>query len=306
MILRLSGPVVACLGALLLTPDALFMRLSEMGGVQMLSWRAPAMGGIFLIAWALSARDRRTDAGLLVTGAGLTVMAAQFANNVLFPAGIALAPAAVMLLAVATVPVWSAILGRVLYGERTDRATVLTTAVVLAGIGLAVTGGGPLGLDRSALLGALCGLGVAASLALNFVTLRHNPRLPLLLAMGAGSMIAGTLGIALTGPAAMTDGHVWAILVTGVVILPVSFFALSYASRHTQAATVSLFMLLETVLGPLWVWVGIGEAPTVRMLGGGVIVVVALALYLRHTARRPLGAVPPETLEGGSTGLRGP
>ncbi|UMA63541.1 DMT family transporter [Roseivivax marinus] len=297
---RLSGPVIACLAALLLSPDALFMRLSGMGGAQMLAWRAPSMALIFLFAWALTSRRRAADRASLLTGAGATVMICQFGNNVLFPTGIALAPVAVMLMGVATVPVWAAVLSRVLYGEATSRATWVTIAAVLAGIALAVTGDTPVGLDGSSLLGALCGLCTAAALALNFVTLRHNPELPLLLAMGVGGLAAGLLGIGLTGPAQMGDGAVWAILVTGLFILPVSFFSLSYASRHTPAAVVSLFMLLETVLGPLWVWLGTGEAPTPRMLAGGVIVIGALALYLRHGAReKARGIRGREALEPG-------
>ena len=232
-------------------------------------------------------------------------MGAQAVNNAAFPAGIALAPVAVMLLAVATVPVWAALLGRVLYGERTDRATWITIAVVLAGIALAVTSEGSADIHGSAILGALCGLVTALALALNFVTLRHNPQIPLLLAMGAGGMVTGLSAIAITGPARMADGTIWAILVTGLLILPVSFFMLSYASRHASAAVVSLFMLLETVLGPVWVWLGTGEAPTPRMLAGGAIVIAALALYLRHGARQraksraaPLGARRSEGLEG--------
>ena len=71
-----------------------------------------------------------------------------------------------------------------------------------------------------------------------------------------------------------------AILVTALLILPASFFSLSQASRYTQAANVSLLMLLETVLGPLWVWIALGEAPTARMLTGGAIVLASLALYI--------------------------
>jgi drug/metabolite transporter (DMT)-like permease len=73
---------------------------------------------------------------------------------------------------------------------------------------------------------------------------------------------------------------------TGAVILPLSFGALSMASRHTHASTVSSLFLLETVFGPLWVWWGIGEAPTPAMLLGGVIVIGSLAIYLWATGGR--------------------
>ena len=83
----------------------------------------------------------------------------------------------------------------------------------------------------------------------------------------------------------MTTGAVWAIAVSGAVILPVSFFAMSMAARHARATTVSLLLLLETVLGPLWVWLGTGEVVTRRMGLGGLIVVGALTLYLIHAGR---------------------
>jgi len=122
-------------------------------------------------------------------------------------------------------------------------------------------------------------------LALNFVTLRARPGLPILLVIGLGAWGAGLIGLTVTGTGVMMQGRPWAMAVTGGVILPVSFFTLSVASRHTPAANVSLLMLLETVLGPLWVWLGVGERPTPGMLAGGGIVVVSLAIYLFVTGR---------------------
>jgi drug/metabolite transporter (DMT)-like permease len=83
----------------------------------------------------------------------------------------------------------------------------------------------------------------------------------------------------------MTEGTVWAILVCALLILPLSFFALNEASRHTAAANVSLLLLLETVLAPVWVWLGTGEAPSRRMMAGGAVVVVTLAIYVLDTRR---------------------
>ncbi|GGB02632.1 DMT family transporter [Allosediminivita pacifica] len=278
----LFGLGLAAMGALVLTPDALFMRLSGMAGLQMLGWRGICLGTIFLTIWAATSRRRRGDLTRLASPAGVVLVAAQFSNALFFPVGIAAAPVAVMLLAVATAPVWSALLSRLVLGETTARSTWVTIMAVLAGIGWAVSGEGELGLNLAALTGAACGLAVALSLATNFVTLRRAPDIPILLAIGLGALLSGTTGWLVTGPAAMTEGTVWAILVTGLVILPVSFFSLSLASRHTAAANVSLFLLLETVLGPLWVWLGTGEAPTQRMLTGGAVVVASLAAYLAH------------------------
>ncbi|WP_367181396.1 EamA/RhaT family transporter [uncultured Mameliella sp.] len=263
------GLGLALAGALILTPDALLMRLSGMSGFQMLGWRGICMAVIFLVAWTLTSRTRRADLAGIAAPTALMVIACHALNAMLFPLGIALSPVAPVLLGVATVPVWSALLARLLHGEATSRATWTAILLVLAGLAIAVTDKGAAALDAAALTGAACGLGVAFALALNFVTLRHNPDLPLLLAIGLGALIAGTTGWAITGPGRMTQGALWAILLASIFVLPLSFFALSQASRHTAAANVSLLLLLETVLAPLWVWLGTGEAPLAADDPGG-------------------------------------
>ena len=280
------GLLIAFFGALVLSPDALFLRLSGMDGLQMLGWRGVSMGTVFFSAWVLTSRAHRAELGVIFSRVGAALILIQFFNALLFPLGIANAPVPVVLFGVATAPVWSALLAGLLYGEHTGRATWLTIVCVLSGIGIAVTGNGDATLNSGAVFGALCGLGVALMLALNFVTLRHNPAVPILPVIGTGAYLAGATGWVVTGPAQMADGTLWAILITGLVILPLAFFSLSYASRHTAAANVSLLLLLETVLGPLWVWVFLAEPPTMRMIVGGAIVVGSLAAYLWFGAHR--------------------
>ncbi len=276
------GLGLALLGTLVLTPDALLMRLSGMDGFQMSAWRGFLMGGTMLLIWALTSRDRGGDLAALADGSGVTIVVCQIVNSILFCLGIAIAPVAVVLFGVAAVPVFAALLAWLIMGEPTRVATWVAIIAVLTGIGVAVSGKeeGEVALNVTALYGAVFGLGVALVLALNFVVIRARPRLPILLAIGIGALIAGVIGMVVTGPVQMMDGTIWAIVLTGTVILPVSFFSLSLASRYTHAANVSLIMLLETVLAPIWVWLLIDETPTARMLLGGVIVVLSLGTYL--------------------------
>ena len=285
------GLMLALFGTLVLTPDALLMRLSGMDGFHMSAWRGIAMGSVMLLGWALFSQTRKRDLGMLKTRLGVTIVICQIFNSTLFCLGIAVAPVAVVLFGVAAVPVFAAFLAWLVIGEPTHKTTWAAMIAVLVGIGLAVSGEGDgVQIDANAVLGAGFGLGVALVLALNFVVLRAQPTLPIPLTIGLGALIAGGIGAFITGPDAMFEGRLGFMLITGLVVLPVSFFSLSLASRFTHAANVSLLMLLETVLGPLWVWVGIGEAPAPRMLAGGSIVVVSLAAYLMITGSRSKSA----------------
>ena len=283
----LFGLFLATFGALILTPDTLFMRWSGFGGFAMLAWRGLLMGAVLLLLWPLMTRRGTAALRLLLRPAALGVILCHATNSTLFALGIAVAPVPIVLLAVATVPVFAALFGRFLLGEATSAATWVTMAAVLSGIAVAVSGRGAEGAaGGSALLGVAAGLGVALVMALNFVLLRQARDLPIQPAIGLGSLLAGLIGLSVAGLPALGQGNVPAIAVTGLVILPLSFLSLTYATRHTSATNVSLLLLLETVLGPIWVWLGADEPLTPVMVFGGAIVVGSLALYLWSEGRR--------------------
>ena len=286
-----SGLMLALAGALLLTPDTLLMRLSGLDGGAMLAWRACLAGLVFLSIGLIARFKEEKGNRARVSSFGFwSLVICQIGNASFFAFGIALAPVAVVLLAVATVPVIAALLGYFLLGELADRRVWATIVLVFSGILMSVAGDIERGMniDFETLLGACCGLAVAISLAFNFVIIRKNKTVPFELAIGLGALIAGCTAFYLWPVAWQVRGaSLIYISVTGLIILPVSFFLLSKASRLTSAANVSMIMLLETVLGPLWVWLGIKETPNSLTLLGGVLVVGALGFFLYRQAGEP-------------------
>lgn len=287
------GLGLAAFGALAITPDTLFMRLSGMSGTQMVAWRGLATGLIFLMLWLVTRRAYlRADLAILASPIGLTVVGLHACNAAAFSLGIANAPVSIVLFAVASMPVFAALFAHLFAGEPARRSTWVTMAAVMAGIGVAVFGrdSSGVGLNTASFIGAAAGLAVAALLAATFVIFRHRPEVPILPVMGFGGLLTGSIAAFVVGPAAMLQGHVWATLVSAALILPMSFVALSSATRHTAAVNVSLLMLLETVLGPAWVWAGIGEAMHLPELLGGAIVVGSLTLYILSIGRSQAAA----------------
>ena len=286
-----NGLMLALAGALLLTPDTLLMRLSGLDGGAMLAWRACLAGLVFLSIGLIARFKEEKGNRARVSSFGFwSLVICQIGNASFFAFGIALAPVAVVLLAVATVPVIAALLGYFLLGELAGRRVWATIVLVFSGILMSVAGDMERGMniDFETLLGACCGLAVAISLAFNFVIIRKNKTVPFELAIGLGALIAGCTAFYLWPAAWQVRGaSLIYISVTGLIILPVSFFLLSKASRLTSAANVSMIMLLETVLGPLWVWLGIKETPNSLTLLGGLLVVGALGYFLYRQAGEP-------------------
>jgi len=277
------GIFLALLGTLILTPDALFMRLSELSGGEMVAWRATQGGSIFFLIGLVQVIWPRSEVKPKVWRKSfLALIFVQMANVFCFAYGIFLAPVAIVLIAVATVPVFSIILGYWVLKEVVDFKTWLIVIVVFFGVALSVFGDVNSSdlYNRSTVFGGLCGLIVAFSLACNFVIIRKDKEVAFPLALGIGGIICGVLAFSFWPSAVdISTYSFFYISITGLIILPLSFILLSRAARMTPASNVSIIMLLETILGPLWVWAFISESPKFITIIGGAIVILALVYF---------------------------
>jgi len=283
----LFGLALAGLGAMTLTPDSLFIRWSGMGAFEMLVWRGIQMGIVmFLLSYLIDRNNFSHNMKLTFSRRGLVVAMCQLVSTACFVIGIAETSVSVILFALATSPIFAAFFSRIILKERTHISTWLATIFTLFGILLTVLDAGEAhgAPDGSVLFGAACGLTASAAIGMNFVLFRKYKDLPVAPITGNGSLISGLLALAYIGPSTLFDGNIAMISVCGLLILPISFFCLTSASRYTAAANIGLLMLLETILGPVWVWIGFGETATVQMIIGGLVVITTLASYVLYTS----------------------
>lgn len=280
------GIFLALLGALILTPDTLLMRLSELTGGQMVAWRATQAGSIFFIIGLFPFILSRSGVKPKIWRKSfVSLVFVQMANVFCFAYGIYLAPVAIVLIAVATVPVFSIILGAVVLKEAVDMRTWAIVFIVFFGVTLSVMGdiNSYDIFNLSSVLGGLCGLVVAFSLACNFVIIRKDKEVAFPLALGTGGILCGLLAFYFWPSASEINlKGIFYISITGLLILPISFILLSRASRMTPASNVSIIMLLETILGPLWVWTFTNESPQSLTIIGGIIVILALIYFFSN------------------------
>jgi len=76
-------------------------------------------------------------------------------------------------------------------------------------------------------------------------------------------------------------------LAMGVVQLGGGLVLYTRASRHLPAAELQLVATAELVLAPLWVWIGVGEAPGAATVAGGGLVLLAILAQVLGARDRP-------------------
>jgi drug/metabolite transporter (DMT)-like permease len=96
-------------------------------------------------------------------------------------------------------------------------------------------------------------------------------------AVMGGALLSALLTLPLAWPLVASAHDIGWLAVLGVFQLAVPCLMAVAIARHLSAPEVSLLALLEVIFGVAWAWLGAGEVPTAAVLGGGTMVVGALA-----------------------------
>ena len=178
----------------------------------------------------------------------------------------------------ATAPFMAAVLGWLILRERVRVATWIAIAIALCGIAIMVS-------DKSgevAIFGSLAALGSALGFAVFTVALRWGrtgEMLPSVFLSGIFAFVI-TLGICqllgLSLALSVRDGSV--AMGMGVFQVGAGLILYTLGSRSLPAAELALLSLAEVLLGPIWVWLFVGETPTFFTIIGGLVVVLAVGV----------------------------
>ena len=189
-------------------------------------------------------------------------------------------------------PLLTALLARAVLREPIAPRTWAAIVLAIAGM-LWMFGSGFAGNEPRHLAGMLIALAVPVAAAVNFVTLKHAGRsVDFIPAVLLGAIISTVLTLPYALPFRANTHDLVLLAGLGCLQLGLPCMLMVRASRHLSAPEISLLALLEVVLGPLWAWLGAGEAPGLATLAGGALVIAALllnelaALGVRWHARR--------------------
>jgi drug/metabolite transporter (DMT)-like permease len=246
---------------------------------EMTFWRSAANALALLVLLSLLRGPATLWRSLREGGRALWLSGACWA--VMFTAfmlALTLTSVANVLVTMALAPLFTALAARFALGHRL--ATRTWVAIVLAGAGIAWMYGHELQGGRH-LLGTVVALAVPIAAAVNWTliqSLRGQADAPdMLPAVLLGALLSSAVALPLAWPLAASAHDVGLLSMLGLVQLAIPCLISVTVARVLSAPEISLLSLLEVLFGVAWVWLGADEAPSVAVLGGGALVLLALA-----------------------------
>ena len=269
-----KGILLAFIGVMLLTPDSLLIRLITVDTWSLLFYRS-LIPGLFLLLCVIVYTRKNFFKFFFNAGKfGLLNSVFITASNIFFILALQNTNVANALVMVSLVPLIAAIISFIFLKEKLDIIT--NTAILLCLIAVIFIFYDSIGSGR--ILGDIFGILTAIAVAGSLVIIRSAPTKNFI-----PSYVMGKLCTALFASLLVSSFVIGSLDLSYIFLMiftvGFSFIFITFAPRFISASEVGLFFLLETALGPIWVWWFISEVPSFNTIAGAIFIVFIIFLH---------------------------
>jgi drug/metabolite transporter (DMT)-like permease len=262
-------------GTFLSTSGILLRNIESASGWQILFYRGMAFSFTLFLLLLFRYRGGIGDAFRAIGRPGLWAALVLGLGSICYVFAILLTTVANAVFIIGAAPLATAAVAWLVLRERTPRYGVIAMLLALVGIGLMFADG----LLEGRWSGNVAALGVVASFVVFLLIVRDKRGVDMLPATCLGGLVmAGVAALFVQSFAVSRQDLVISILM-GCLQFGVGFWCFTVAARYIMASEVALFALSESILGPIWVWVGVGEQPSPLTLAGCAIVLLCVIYY---------------------------
>ena len=270
-----KGSLMAFVAVMFITPDSLFIRLSNVD-----TWGLVFYRGIipfFTVLFAMLIIYKLNFFKILFNSGyhGLIYIGTFSLTNITFVVSIQNTNVANTLVMIATAPMISAILGAVFLIEPPDKKTWISIFITFLAVIYIFFDS----LKLGNFYGDILGFVTAVGLAVGAVVIRSAKKKNLVPAAVVGKLFVAIFALFFIESFLLIDNDLLIIPLMCILCVAIPFVLVTIAPRFIPAAEVNLFFLLETIIGPIWVWLIIKEQPSIETLYGGAIIIVTIAIH---------------------------
>ena len=270
-----KGMLMAFMAVMFLTPDSLFIRLANINSWNLIFYRGFIPFSVVFIGLLFIYKTNLIKQTLSNGWRGLAYAFIFTVTNITFVISIENTNVANTLIMIALAPMLSAVLSFVFLKEIPDKKTwiaiiVTTLAVVYIFFDA---------IDAGDILGNALGLLTAFGLAVGAVIIRSAKKIDLVPSAMFGKLLVALIAFYFADNLSLKGNDLIIVPLMCIMCVAIPFVLVTIAPRYITAAEVNLFFLMETILGPLWVWFVILEKPSIETIVGGILIIITIAIH---------------------------
>ncbi len=270
-----KGSLLAFIAVMFITPDSLFIRLANVDTWSLVFYRGIIPFFTVLVGMLLIYKANFFKMLFTSGNHGIIYIITFSITNIAFVVSIQNTNVANTLVMIAMAPMLSAILGAIFLKEIPDSKTWIAIGVTFFAAIYIFYDSLQLGNIFGDLLGLICALG----LAVGAVTIRSAKKKNLVPAAVVGKLLVAVFAIFFIETYSLVGKDILIVPLMCVMCVAIPFVLVTIAPRFIPAEEVNLFFLLETIVGPIWVWMVIKEQPSLETIQGGIVIILTIAIH---------------------------
>ena len=270
-----KGSLLAFIAVMLITPDSIFIRLSNIETWGMLFYRGAIPFVVVLIGLIFFYKNNLLKALLGMGYPGIFYVISFSICNITFLISIQNTNVANTLVMIAMAPMLSAILGSIFLKEVPDQKTWIAIIITLISVTYIFYDS----IEMGNFYGDLFGIITAFGLACNAVIARFAKDRDLVPSAVIGKLCVAIFAFLFVDSFSLVGTDLIIVPLMCVMCVAIPFVLVTIAPRFIPAEEVNLFFLLETIIGPFWVWMVIKEQPSIETIQGGAIIILTIGIH---------------------------
>lgn len=276
---RQRGWALAALGMLLVSTDSYLVRLADIDGwsmafmVSCLSLPLQFVLQRVVEGGDVIGRFRESPRGLATVGLLSGI------SQICFITAITRTDVSNVVVIVASSPIIAAVVGRVFFGERTNRRTWIAIGITVCGVVIVVSSS----IGSPNLVGDLLAMVAVSAFAVNMNVWRRFKTQSRFVGLSIAAAVTILISVWFADPFGHSPTVYLAVVGMGLIFNPLGRLCHTSAPRHAPASEVALFTPVETLAASAWAWIAFSEQPSTRTFIGGAVILLGL---LYGTSRR--------------------
>lgn len=206
-------------------------------------------------------------------------------SNIFFISAIKTTTVANTVMIIASAPLFSALYSYLFYKEKSEKNIFIASFFIFLGLIVIFSSQ----LSGGNLVGNIYALICTNLFALGFVILARYKEINRLTITASAGICSAIVSFIFINSYAINTNALLILLLAGVLISPLARVLIGNGTKSLPASEVSLLMIIETIMAPIWVWLVLKEIPASSTFIGGAIILTTLvfnSLYVLKTNKQ--------------------
>lgn len=280
-----KGLALTSLGVFIMSLESLFIKFTTISSFVFSFYIGIFMFISMFITFLFNEKAHISSTKKAFTNSFLILLVCAFLmglSNIFFITAIKITTVANVVIIFSTAALFSALFAYLFYKEKISKNIVISSIFIFIGLFIIFNDKLEIGSLKGNIFALLC----TALFSISFVLLSKYKDMNRTILTAFAGLFLSLLAIFFCGELIIDSKTLIIVMVMGLLISPISRVLMGNGAIYISASEVSLLMIIETIMAPIWVWIFLNEVPSFYTFIGGSVIIITLIINSLYTLKK--------------------